>query len=408
MREISGETLRAWRRGRGWDVPELARQLRRAAGHDPLAAHDALVRMIYRWERVGLRTERYELLYRRLGLAEAEPARPAGAEAGSGGTRDAGAEREARNVLAWIAGTNASDDAITEIARAASYLAEAHTRVAAGKVLTEVMALHGEVQALLRSGRQRLGQTRDLLRIDSGLLAHAGLLLGDLGQHEAARDYGTAALLFAQEAQADEAIAWSVKAKTARWQNRFAESAELARRGFEVSGPTPTRVELAYREANAIALFGDVSRARQALQRAERAAETVACDGSAPSVWSFPVVRQAIFSLSIAIYTGDAAAALRGAAAADACWSAGDAKVPATWAQVRAGAAMAYLMTGSLDGAAAELAPMLDLAPELRIGTVTGYLAHLDRMLGQRPYADSHLAADLRQQIREFSSAAAA
>lgn len=136
--------------------------------------HDALVRMIYRWERVGLRTERYELLYRRLGLAEAVPARPAqsaGAEAGSSGPRDAGAEREAKNVLAWIAGTNASDDAIAEIARAASYLAEVHTRVAAGKVLTE-------------------------------------------------------------EAQADEAIAWSVKAKTAQWQNRFVESAELARRGF--------------------------------------------------------------------------------------------------------------------------------------------------------------------------------
>ncbi len=147
------------------------------------------------------------------------------------------------------------------------------------------------MQALLRSGRQRLGQTRDLLRIDSGLLAHAGLLLGDLGRHEAARDYGTAALLFAQEAEADEAIAWSVKAKTARWQRRFVESAELARRGFEVSGPTSTRVELAYRKANAIALFGDVPRARRALARAERAAGTVTCDGSAPSVWSFSAVR---------------------------------------------------------------------------------------------------------------------
>ena len=408
MREISGERLRAWRRGRGWDVPELARQLRRAAGNDPLPAHDALVRMIYRWERVGLRTERYELLYRKLGLDEAGAARKADAGAASGRIEDAGEECEVRNVLAWIAGTNASDDAIEEIARAASYLAEAHTRVAAGKVLSEVMGLHGEVQALLRSGRQRLCQTRDLLRIDSGLLAHAGLLLGDLGRHEAARDYGTAALLFAQEAEADEAIAWSVKAKTARWQRRFVESAELARRGFEVSGPTSTRVELAYREANAIALFGDVSRARQALQRAERAAETVTCDVSAPSVWSFSAVRQAIFSLSIAVYTGDPAAALRGAATADACWSAGESKVPATWAQVRAGAAMAYLMMGSLDGAAAEIAPMLELAPELRIGTVTGYLANLDRMLGQRRFADSRLAAELRQQIREFSSAAAA
>ena len=68
MPEIGGETLRAWRRSRGWDAPETARQLRKAAGNDPMPAHDALVRMIYRWERAGLRTERYELLYRKVGF----------------------------------------------------------------------------------------------------------------------------------------------------------------------------------------------------------------------------------------------------------------------------------------------------------------------------------------------------
>ena len=35
---------------------------------------------------------------------------------------------------------------------------------------------------------------------------------------------------------------------------------------------------------------------------------------------------------------------------------------------------MAYLMLDSLDGAAAQIAPVLELAPEMRIGTVTGYL----------------------------------
>ena len=35
--------LREWRRTRGWDVPELARRLRRAAD-EPVAAHDGLVR----------------------------------------------------------------------------------------------------------------------------------------------------------------------------------------------------------------------------------------------------------------------------------------------------------------------------------------------------------------------------
>jgi hypothetical protein len=64
MTGIDGESLRQWRRSRGWDVPAMARQMRRAAGDgDPLPVHDALVRMIRRWEREGLRTERYELLY---------------------------------------------------------------------------------------------------------------------------------------------------------------------------------------------------------------------------------------------------------------------------------------------------------------------------------------------------------
>ena len=78
----------------------------------------------------------------------------------------------------------------------------------------------------------------ELLRIDSALLAHACLLLGDLGKYEAARAYGSAALLCAQEAGADEGLAWTAMAKTARWQDRFAEAAGLAARGFEASART--------------------------------------------------------------------------------------------------------------------------------------------------------------------------
>jgi hypothetical protein len=130
--------------------------------------------------------------------------------------------------------------------RAAMYLAEIHAQIPARKVLGEVLALNRDVHTLLRSGRQRLRQTRRLLQIHSRLMAHACVLLGDLGRAQAAREFGTAALLLAQEAEADEAIAWSVQAKTARWTGGFVEAAEFARRGFEVSGPTPTKVELAY------------------------------------------------------------------------------------------------------------------------------------------------------------------
>ena len=69
---------------------------------------------------------------------------------------------------------------------------------------------------------------------------------------------------------------------------------------------------------------------------------------------------------------------------------------------------MARLMMDSLDGAAAEIAPVLELAPELRIHTITGYLDDDDEILQQPRFAGSGVAAGLRQQIREFNSAPAA
>jgi hypothetical protein len=399
MPHIDGETLRAWRRSRGWDVPDTARRLRSAAIDSHLPVHDALVRMIWRWERLGLKTERYELLYRALGFDDTQTSPTEAGRHDPGGDLDVA--DEAREVMAWITGTNTTDDAIAEMARGATYLAEAHTRITPRKILPEVLGLHQVVQALLLDGRQRLRQTRELFRIDSELLAHASLLLGDLGRYQAARQCGSAALLCAQEAEADEGITWSVMAKTARWQVRYVEAAELARRGFEVSGRSPVRTELAYREANAIALFGDAPRARATLQRAERTAENLD-DGT--SAWSFSRQRQAIFALSVCLHTGDPDSALRAAATADAYWDAGAAKVAATWAQVRAGAAMAHLLKNSLDGAAAELAPVLKLTAELRIQTVTGYLDEVGAMLAAPRFAGSSLGAGLRQQISAFNA----
>ena len=311
---------------------------------------------------------------------------------------------EALHVMTWVTATNASNDAITELDRSARYLAEAHARMPAAKVLREVLGVHRAAHALLRGGRQRLAQTRELLRTDSALLAHACLLLGDLAKYDAARAYGSAALLCAQEAGADEGLAWTALAKTARWQDRFAEAAGLAARGYEASAQAPVRAELAYREANAVALFGDAPRARDALGKAARASEGLDDDGT--SAWSFSRGRQAIFTLSVCIRTGDPDGALRAAREADAYWDAGGGKVTATWAQVRAGAAMAYLLKDSLDGAAGQLGPVLELPPGERIATVTGYLDEISGMLQGRGFARRPLAVSLGEQIREFNAAA--
>ncbi len=71
MPGIDGGKLRAWRRSRGWDVPEVARQLRHAARESAVhvADHAGLIRMIYAWERGDHDlSERYELLYRKAGF----------------------------------------------------------------------------------------------------------------------------------------------------------------------------------------------------------------------------------------------------------------------------------------------------------------------------------------------------
>ena len=69
LTDMTGETLRQWRESQGWDVPRMARELRRVArdsGED-VAAYHGLVRMIPQWER-GNRVprERYRLLYRQI------------------------------------------------------------------------------------------------------------------------------------------------------------------------------------------------------------------------------------------------------------------------------------------------------------------------------------------------------
>jgi hypothetical protein len=308
-------------------------------------------------------------------------------------------------LMAWVNGTNTTDDAIDQIERATLYLSEAHSMVSPQTVLSGVLQTHGQVQTYLRSGKQRIRQTRELLRIDSALLSHACLLLGDLGHNGKATEYGAAALVLAQQADADEATAWSVRAKTARWQERYVESAEFARRGFEAAALSPTKVELAYREANAIALFGDAGRAREALRSAQATAEALPHDGADSSVWSFPVTRQAIFALSVAIHTGDPDGALHAAEMAESAWANGEPKIPATWAQIQAGSSIAYLMMGSLDGGTYKIAPVLDLPPELRISTVIAYVRRLGNMLAQSRFAENGSAIELAHQIRDFISA---
>jgi hypothetical protein len=313
---------------------------------------------------------------------------------------------DARNLTSWITATNVSGSAIEDIAQATSLLSETHTQCPPVQLLTDVARLHKQIQSLLRVGKQRLRQTRDLFCIDADLLAHGSLLLGDLNFNAAAAAYGSTALLCAMEADANPAIAYSVQAKTERWRLHFAKSADLARRGFDCSPSSSIRILLASQEANAAALFGDMCRAREALHRAEDASAGPLTPDSGVSAWSCPPPRQALFALAVAIRSGDPDSALRAAEMADSAWASGAPRATATWAQVRLAAGIAHIVKGDLDSTLTEFTPVLDLAPEYRMATITGYTSQMDQRLRQRRFQGNVIATEIRQHIHEFNSAA--
>jgi tetratricopeptide (TPR) repeat protein len=308
------------------------------------------------------------------------------------------------DLLAQFMITSIGEDTIQQIEQATVYLAESHTQAPARKLLSQVMPLHRRIRSLL-GGSLRLSQQRELYRIESLLLSHACLLLGDLNDNALAERYGMAGLAFARESGSDQAFAMTVLAKTFRWQKRLTESMDMARRGFACSTDSPIRVQLASQEANAAALLGDAGRAREALARAERAAESVRSD-SGLSAWSFPITRQAVFAQSVATQLGDADAMLRAASVADAAWSAGAPKVWANWAQIRVGAGIAHLLNGSLDGAVAEAEPVLALPPGMRVATVTAYTERLRRRLEHPRYNGAPGVRELGEQLAQFNAEA--
>ncbi|MFC9976844.1 helix-turn-helix domain-containing protein [Spirillospora sp. NPDC127200] len=339
---------------------------------------------------------------------ETLPAGPSATRTGLPNIEELPTTADISRLTRWLTTSDTTDETIEGLARSTSSLASAHTQVPAKRLLPQVLHLHRRTLGLLEGSRIRPRHTRELLRIDADLLAHAAVIFGDVNLDPHAERYSALALMLAREAGANESYAWYAQAKTARWQNRLIEAADLSRQGFEASPRMPMKTQLAWYEANAAALIGDKVRAREAVSRAEQSAEATHKNTTDLSVWSFPEERRALFVLSVATRTGDPDGALQAAEMADTAWANGAPVALAIWAQIRVGTGVAHLMKGDLEGTTEQLAKLLTLDPGMRLTTVTRYLAELDRRLSRPQYRDSSLTVQLRQQIHDFNAAALA
>jgi hypothetical protein len=195
----------------------------------------------------------------------------------------------------WIESANVGAGTLDFLDQETRRLTFDYARRPPMEVLTEVSGLLAQVTRLLRDGRQRLAQTRALFRNSSELLALLCLLVGDLGRYPSARAYGHTAWLCAEEADSDlhRALVLSAQSKTAKWEQRYSEAANLARCGYEHSPPIEARILLASQEANALQALGDLAGAEEALTRAKRARDELMPGDDLGTAWACPRPRQA-------------------------------------------------------------------------------------------------------------------
>jgi tetratricopeptide (TPR) repeat protein len=276
MPGIDGATLRAWRRSRGWDVPELAQRLRRAASEAgvPVATHDGLVRMIYAWERGDHKlTERYELLYTkalnispdRLGRLEDGSSQEISARASGTLTRSRLDTLTAGQLDELICLLN---DQWHALVRTDNLLGPRHA-------LGGVRAQLDVIDALLRA--VRLPARRDVLQLGARYAESAAWLHEDSGDMPGARYWTGRSMEWALEAGDRLMMSWTLfrRGEHAAADGDASAAVGLAgaarREGGEL--PSPMLAAILQQEAHAYALDGAEAACQTALDQAhERAA----------------------------------------------------------------------------------------------------------------------------------------
>jgi hypothetical protein len=410
MTGIDGGTLRGWRRSCNWDVPRLAREIRRAAGDDdPVAVHDALVRMIRRWERTRLTDERYELLYRALGFTGPEPS--AGAQPELAGTIDghpfagnplaAPAVRqfadEAAEIGEWAETGTAGDGTVNALADEIERVAREYTTEPPGPLILRASQARKRAFGLMKR-RQRLSQLHDLHVVGARACAFMSVGIGDTGDLPVAALHADTAMILAEESRDPStiALALSAKSKVAFWEKRNGRAASFARRGFELAPHgDPLRVLLACQEADAT----PVPQAREAIARAGAALDDA---GGPPEagLFSCGTVRLSAYATTLRLREGNYAGVLAAAAEGEMAAANGEDAQFGSMSQLQINTALALLATGDAEQAAARLAPVLGLPAEMRLATFASKLAQAASLAAK--LSSDHAARGITEQVRGY------
>jgi hypothetical protein len=284
-------------------------------------------------------------------VARAEP-RPHG-EVGAGALDDA----------IRLTRTNVDDVQLDDLWSDLDFLGGAYTRTDPDSILDQLAVVEERTASLLK-GRQRPKQTQDLLLIGAKSSAMMAWIAGDLGRYRLSRELNSAAWLYTQYADDFLARRWvrTSQARVAFWSGNGIESAKLAADGlnYRVGGLTDAPLILA--EARG---WSSVQAERQVLDAIERWTTIEDPDlgaGGEDRFFNITKDRRHYMAGTSLLSVGQASAALREFTTAresfekmslENRWDAMD-------PMIRIDTGRAHLRLDDLEGAAAQVAPLLD------------------------------------------------
>jgi transcriptional regulator with XRE-family HTH domain/tetratricopeptide (TPR) repeat protein len=310
-------------------------------------------------------------------------------------------------LVTWVEETNVGNGTLDYLDQAALRLAHDCLTAPPSQSYERAAVLTERVSALLKSGHQRMGQTRDLYVIAGKLCAIISWMSSDLGNLAAAEAHSRNGWVLADQADHDglRALLLCTQSKNAYWGKRYSDAAMYAKRGYECNPPGTARVLLACQEADALQALGKIEDAQGALTRAERAQDDINGADDLGGIFGCGIARHANYSMGTLIRAGAAEQALQQAERAQTAWDAGEEWAYGTWAQVQIGSAVAHLVGRKIEGAATSLQPILSQPAERRLATLTARLHREVIPLLTNPAAvRSKAAIMLSERITDYCS----
>ncbi|MEV5719209.1 hypothetical protein AB0L41_35440 [Amycolatopsis mediterranei] len=260
--------------------------------------------------------------------------------------------------------TNVDDVQLDDLWSDLDFLGGAYTRIAPDSILGQLAVIADRTASLLK-GRQRPKQTQDLLLIGAKSNAMMAWIAGDLGRYRSSRELNSAAWLYTQYADDFLARRWvrTSQARVAFWAGNGIESAKLAADGLNYHvGGRLTDAPLILAEARGWSSVQAERKVLDAIARWTAIEDPDLGAGGEDNFFNITKDRRHYMAGNALLSVGQASAALREFTTAREAFEklSTENRWEAMDPMIRIDTGRAHLRLDDLEGAAAQVGPLLD------------------------------------------------